>query len=89
MGKAVYSGGEFHLFGGETSTGAGATLNDVYDRVDIYDPATNTWRAGTPMPTARHGIFPLLHAGRVYIPGGGEQAGNSRSTVLEIYNTIN
>jgi len=86
MGKAVYLGGEFYVIGGETLTGAGATVNAVYDRVDIYNPRTNTWRLGTPMPTARHGIFPLHIAGGIYVAGGGTKAGSSSSALLEMYN---
>jgi N-acetylneuraminic acid mutarotase len=84
MGNAVYHDGEFYVLGGETASGAGATADGVYRRVDIYNPTTNTWRSGPPMPTARHGIFPLLFAGRIYVAGGGTRAGASSSAVLEI-----
>ena len=43
MGKAVFDGGEFWVFGGETLDGPGATGKGVYDRVDIYDPAANAY----------------------------------------------
>jgi N-acetylneuraminic acid mutarotase len=86
MGKAVFMDGEFYVIGGETLNGPGATSQFVYNRVDIYNPITNTWRLGTPMPTARHGIFPLGIGGRIYVAGGGPQAGHSSSAVLEIYN---
>ena len=86
MGRAVYHNGEFYVLGGETVDGAGATANDVYQRVDIYNPASNTWRFGRSMPTARHGIFPLLIGGRIYVAGGGSQAGGSQSVHLEVYN---
>ncbi|NJM08181.1 hypothetical protein HC891_21375 [Candidatus Gracilibacteria bacterium] len=86
MGKAVYAGGEFYIIGGETATGAGATAMNVYDRVDIYNPRTNSWRAGPPMTTARHGIFPVTIGGRIYVASGGTKAGASTSTILEIYN---
>lgn len=85
-GKAVYAAGEFYVMGGETKNGTGATAQNVYNRVDIYNPATNTWRRGADMPTARHGIFPLLIGGRVYVAGGGTQAANSQASMLEIYN---
>ncbi len=84
-GAAVYFNGEFYVMGGETLTGSGATVNKVYDRVDIYDPANNTWRIGSPMPTARHGIFPLLNGSQIYVPAGGVVAANSQSKVMEIY----
>ena len=86
MGKAVFLNGEFYVIGGETLNGAGATPAGVYNRVDIYNPTTNTWRLGTPMPTARHGIFPLGIGGRIYVAGGGTQAGHSGSAILETYN---
>jgi N-acetylneuraminic acid mutarotase len=87
MGKAVYLDGEFWVFGGETLDGPGATEQGVYNRVDIYSPATNTWRAGPPMPTPRHGIFPLLHGRRIIVAGGGTQAGYSSSRIVEILDT--
>ncbi|MDP9402809.1 MAG: malectin domain-containing carbohydrate-binding protein [Actinomycetota bacterium] len=85
MGRAVYLGGEFLVFGGETLDGVGATDAGVYDRVDIYDPVANRWRRGAPMPTARHGIHPLVRSGRVHLAGGGIRAGASASRVFEIY----
>ncbi|MBM7845279.1 kelch repeat-containing protein [Herpetosiphon giganteus] len=86
MGKAVYYDGEFYIFGGETLDGAGAVTGNVYDRVDIYNPILNRWRLGTPMPTARHGIFPVINGGRIYIAGGGTVSGFSQANTTEIYN---
>ena len=85
MGKAVYLGGEFYVIGGETLTGADATANGVYHRVDAYDPAANTWRLDAPMPTARHGIFPVELSGRIGVAGGGIKFGGSQSAVLEVF----
>jgi N-acetylneuraminic acid mutarotase len=74
IGKAVFNGGEFFVIGGETSTGVGATAAKVYDRMDINNLTTKTWRLGVSMPTARHGIFPLLggptqNGTRIYVTG--------------------
>ena len=85
MGKAAYVNGEFYVFGGEALDHPPL---GTFDRVDIYSALTNTWRPGTPMPTARHGIFPLTHAERIYVAGGGVQVGASASTILEVYNPI-
>lgn len=85
MGKAAYLSGKFYVIGGETKNGAGATKNNVYRRVDIYNPQTNTWQLGTPLPTARHGIFPVVYAGEIYLAGGGIKAGYSISDVFEIF----
>jgi N-acetylneuraminic acid mutarotase len=87
MGKAVYYNGDFYVMGGETSNGSGATANKVYNRVDIYNVASNSWRLGTPMPTARHGIFPVLLGNRIYTAGGGVTSGVSSSSIVEIYIT--
>lgn len=84
MGTAVYAGGEFWVMGGETLDGAGATADHVYDRVDIYNPVTNSWRAGPPMPTARHGIYPVLDGTRIRVVGGGVESGDSSSTADEV-----
>jgi N-acetylneuraminic acid mutarotase len=83
-GKAVFLDGEFYVLGGETLDGPGATGDRVYTRVDIYDPVANRWRAGPPMPTGRHGIFPLAVAHRIYVAGGGTRAGYGQSDVMEV-----
>ncbi|MFN2316276.1 MAG: Kelch repeat-containing protein [Gemmatimonadales bacterium] len=84
MGKAVYLNGEFYIFGGETLDGPGATPHNVYPRVDIYDPAANRWREGPPLPTARHGIFPVAWGPWIWVAGGGVQAGASAAAVVEV-----
>jgi hypothetical protein len=84
MGKAIYDGREFWVFGGETLDAPGATKLGVFDRVDIYDPVANRWRAGPPLPTARHGIFPVLAGDRVYVIAGGVRAAVSASRIGEV-----
>ena len=84
MGKAVYHAGEFYVFGGETATGAGATGDGVYRRVDVYRPGTMSWRLENPMLTARHGIYPVVADNKVYVAGGGVRAGASASDILEV-----
>lgn len=81
-GKAVYFNREFYVIGGETSSPSMQT----YSRVDVYDPAAKSWRLDNPLPTARHGIFPLSFDGRIFVAAGGVQAGHSESDILEILN---
>ena len=83
MGTAIFSRGEFYVFGGETLTDPDAVDGRVYDRVDVYNPVTNTWRLEAPMPNPRHGIYPVLFQGRMFVAGGGVVAGNSQSTVFD------
>jgi N-acetylneuraminic acid mutarotase len=85
MGKAAYFGGELYVIGGETtSSGTGQVAGNVYNRVDVYDPVTRTWRLDSSLPTARHGIFPLVYEGRIFVIGGGTSAGFSSSNAVEI-----
>lgn len=89
MGKTVYYKGEFYTFGGEDAFDtANTTPEQVYPNVEIYNPATNSWRTGKPMPTPRHGIFPILYRDRIYLPGGGpviSGGATGESDIMEIY----
>jgi len=85
MGKAVRWGGEFYVFGGETLDDPDADPNGVYPRVDVYDPATNSWRREIDMPVARHGIFPVLYQGWMFLAGGGTLAANSQSSRFDAF----
>jgi len=40
------------------------------DQHDIYNPATNSWQAGPPLPTARSGIAGALYQGKIFVAGG-------------------
>ncbi len=86
MGKAAFYRDEFYVIGGETTpSGTGQVAGNVYNRVDVYNPTTGLWRLDSPMPTGRHGIFPLTYDHRILVAGGGVQAGFSSSFVLEIF----
>src|SRR3984893_8394124 len=88
MGKAAFYGNEFYVIGGESSNaGTGQVAGNVYDRVDVYTPVTQTWRLETRMPTARHGIFPVVGGGAILVAGGGIHSGNSSSKVFEVFST--
>jgi glucose/arabinose dehydrogenase len=77
-GRAVWYRGEFFVFGGENAT-------SVFADAQAYDPSTNTWRSDARMPTARHGIFPVVYQDRVFVIGGGVTAGFSASTIVEVF----
>ncbi|TDJ70258.1 MAG: hypothetical protein E2O39_10265 [Planctomycetota bacterium] len=86
-GRAVWYEGEFYVFGGETND-SGDVLADpgqVFPQVNVYDPATNAWREDLRMPTARHGIYPVLFQSRIFIAGGGVVSASSQANILEIF----
>ncbi len=86
MGRAAYYGNEFYVMGGETTAaGTGQVAGNVYNRVDVYNPVTKTWRLDAAMPTPRHGIFPVVADGKIFVAGGGVQAAHSNSAVFEIF----
>jgi hypothetical protein len=65
--------GEIIVLGGEAR-------GQAYDRVDAFDPSTNTWRVLTDLPTPRHGIQGAVCNGAVYIASGAEAQGGSMLT---------
>ena len=77
-GRAVFHRGEFLVLGGESSS-------TVFGDVQAYDPLQDSWRLETPLPTARHGIYPVLYKSRLFVAGGGGAAGFSSSDVVEVF----
>lgn len=77
-GGAVWHGERFFVIGGESSGGL------VFDDVQVYTPATDRWNLDSPLPTARHGIDPVLVGNRIWVLGGGVIAGFSSSPLNEV-----
>lgn len=77
-GRAVWHGERFFVMGGETSGG------QVFDEVQVYTPELDQWSTDTPLPTPRHGIFPVVDGNRIFVIGGGVVAGHSGSNITEV-----
>lgn len=60
--------GKVYLIGGTTGLGEGQEQR--MDRVDIYDPATDTWAKGPKMPTRRNPGGVAVVGTRIYAIGG-------------------
>ena len=60
--------GKVYLIGGSTGLGEGHERR--MDRVDIYDPATDTWRKGPKMPIRREPRAVEVVNGHIYVIGG-------------------
>jgi N-acetylneuraminic acid mutarotase len=94
---AVTVGNKMYVIGGAT-TPPGSSEPAVHPQrphvsvstVEEYDPATNTWRARSPMPTPRNHATAGVVNGKVYVIGGRVgaafiSAGSSNVDVVEEY----
>src|SRR5439155_18396557 len=62
---AVNLNGKIYVIGGFDGTHALA-------RVEIYDPSTNSWTNGTPLPGPRNGMVAEVINGKIYLAGGSD-----------------
>jgi N-acetylneuraminic acid mutarotase len=64
-------GGKVYVIGGRLAApNIGGFLSSNTDIVEEYDPATDTWRPMTKMPTPRSGHGWTTFQGRIYVAGG-------------------
>jgi N-acetylneuraminic acid mutarotase len=83
IGAAVVDGRIF-VFGGCKVTGSSHVT--YLDRVDVYDPTTNSWnRQPADMPTARAGMYAVATLGGKIVVPGGWAGGEDPLGVVEIY----
>lgn len=75
-------GGRLFVFGGE---GNSAVTTGVFQNVDAYDPATNTWQALAPMLVPRHGFGAATLSDRIYLPGGATKQGAGATDVVSVF----
>jgi N-acetylneuraminic acid mutarotase len=52
-----------------------ATPDERTGQHDIYDPATNSWTQGPPLPTPRSAMAATLYRGLILVAGGEIRAG--------------
>jgi N-acetylneuraminic acid mutarotase len=81
---AAAVGGILYVVGGWANlqyVGGYSWVYGVTNSVEAYDPATNTWREKTPMPTARGGLAVSTVNGIIYAVGGQDSAGHPLATV--------
>ena len=75
--SAAEAGGKFYVIGGAAQLPPYGNLpirpiqpHRSVDAVEEYDPATNTWRVRSPMPTARNHLGAAAVNGKIYAIGG-------------------
>ncbi len=67
--------GKIYVIGG-LETFENGLGNRVSGRNEMYDPATNTWTARSPMPTSRNHAYSGVVNNKIYVIGGRIAAGN-------------
>jgi N-acetylneuraminic acid mutarotase len=75
--------GKLYVIGGR-APGIRASDQTSLASVEVYDPATNTWRAGPDLPQARSGAAAVALGGKVYVLGGESTPGGVRNTVSRL-----
>ena len=71
-GNAAVLGGKLYVFGGE---GNEASPIGLYNEVEAFDPAANSWTRFEPMPLPRHSLVAATVGNRIYLPGGSKARG--------------
>jgi N-acetylneuraminic acid mutarotase len=92
---AVTVGDKLYVMGGATMLAGAAAVHPARPHASVaaveeYDPATNTWRARSPMPTPRNHAVAGVVNGKAYVIGGRVggafvTSGSSNASVVEEY----
>lgn len=78
--SAAVVNGKVYVMGGMTRTESSTNL---LQDVAIYDPATDSWSAGAPMPHARYGHTATVMGSKIYVVGGRMTGGGADDSVWE------
>jgi N-acetylneuraminic acid mutarotase len=85
--SAAVFGGKLYVIGGDVYyNGSGLPPSSPIDNVQIYDPSTDKWSSGKPMPTARSGAGVETLNGVVFTVSG--QTATSVVPLVEVYDPI-
>jgi len=76
-GHATVLGGQLYVFGGE---GNPASPLGIYNEVEAFNPAINSWTRFEPMPLPRHSLVTATVGNRIYLPGGATSRGGTNLT---------
>jgi hypothetical protein len=82
--------GLLYVFGGYGAAGngpGGFADGELKSHVEVYDPTTNSWSTGTPMPMALSGAQTCVFGNDIYLFGG-SSAGNAQERSILTYNTV-
>ena len=76
--------GNIYVFGGENPFKEEGPVRTL-DIVERYNPRSNNWTTEQAMPTARHGLAPMVIDSKIYVVSGGNEPRLSVSDVNEIF----
>jgi N-acetylneuraminic acid mutarotase len=77
--------GKIYLIGGWYQSNSTYRNVGVSAQVDIFDPSTDTWTTGAPMPTAVAGYASAVVDNRIYVISG-KAGGSATTTLTQMYN---
>jgi N-acetylneuraminic acid mutarotase len=76
--------GSIYVFGGETKNYPSGSQH-TYSENEKYDPIANSWIAGQPMATGKHGLSAESINNKIFVIGGGKKPGFTVDDGNEIY----
>jgi N-acetylneuraminic acid mutarotase len=74
---------KIYLIGGRIETES-SSIAETSAQVEIYDPVTDTWAIGSPIPTAVAGYASAVLDGKIYVISGVAR-GSTRTNLTQIY----
>ena len=77
-----------YVFGGRTRNADGFIVNGTLNTIEIYDPVSDLWTFGTPMPTGRRAMSVGTLNNRIQVIGGEVGVGGNAFDQNEEYNPI-
>jgi N-acetylneuraminic acid mutarotase len=81
--QASEVGGKIYLIGGRIESASSSTA-EKSAQVEIYDPVTDTWAAGLPIPKAVAGYASAVLDGKIYVVSG-VAGGSTRTNLTQVY----
>ena len=79
--------GKIYLIGGEEYSSTSPYYRETNVN-EVYDPATNTWTTGTPIPTAVYGYASTVIDGKIHIIGGSQASSSQGSSIFVNSNQV-
>ena len=66
----------------------GSNGSSYLNKVEVYDPITDTWETKTPMPTDRGHLTSAVVDGKIYCIGGYRNSSQGRLNTVEVYDPV-